>query len=84
MLKILSSRYSVYVCGKIFSHASILNKNLSFAKGSVMKTKNGHAPPTEVHARHRNNVLCFKGAASYMLAQKIASYIVVICRLLRP
>jgi len=43
-----------------------------------MKTKNGHAPPTEVHARHRNNVSCFKGAASYMFARKIASYIVVV------
>jgi hypothetical protein len=49
-----------------------------------MKTKNGHAPPTEVHARHRNNVSCFKGAASYMFARLIASYIVVFCRLLRP
>lgn len=42
-----------------------------------MKTKNGHAPPAEVHARHRNNYSCFKGAAYYMFRRKIASYNVV-------
>jgi hypothetical protein len=34
MLKILSSEYQLYACGKIFSHALILNENSRFAKGS--------------------------------------------------
>jgi hypothetical protein len=44
-LRILSSEYQLYSCGKDFSHAMILNENLSFAKGSeVIKT----APYAEV------------------------------------
>jgi hypothetical protein len=34
MLKILSSEYLVYACGKNFSHAMILNENTISAKGS--------------------------------------------------
>jgi hypothetical protein len=35
MLKILSSEYDTYACGKIFSHALISKKMPRFAKGST-------------------------------------------------
>ena len=55
MLKILSSGYHAYACGKIFSHALISNTMVSFAKGSYC-LNNGGAIEKKPRAGH----LCFQ------------------------
>jgi hypothetical protein len=37
MLKILSSEYQLYACGKIFRMSRFWDENLHFAKGSAEK-----------------------------------------------
>jgi len=43
MLKILSFKYQLYACSKIFHMPRFWDENLHFAKGSILQQKNSGA-----------------------------------------